>query len=473
MDEEDLVGGGSNNYQTYSVGQIKYAKYESTLRVDNLMKNGKKSDLQQAWEEKKFYDKLDQIVSEKLDRPDNLSLLEKKTEMAVAQGVSEEEIEHIWEEAYGQVRVNANGKISGSGGTQKRKRADSPAQPAKEEKTADKSAEELFLKEWEQNLNEIFEKATEPLRTFAGAVTTQLGLFDARKVLVWKTDKEEDRYKIVKSGAKTVDEFVKFNKELGALPLLTSAPPPPPSPQKKTVHKDVDEDEDDDPFGGDDENTNMHAQIFALLGKDACFGMGTADGDFEDAAKRVLEAKAARTGKPRPKDQNPTIYNAVMALRENNAEMRFAPAWVFSTMGNPVFYRLYSDGMMGAIRIAHSQITRIPNCRDFTIKELICSSEVMDMFAFKVATTWMGANTGSAREGGGYRRNIYENVNETNRILAFKIEQCLVFFESVYRVPNPLLSQFDKYVEKFPAKNTPEMKQFRELLPKYELVYRE
>lgn len=474
MDEDDLVSGGSNNSPIFfSVGQIKYAKYEYTKQVDDIIKKGKKTGLQEAWEQKKFFDGLDQIVAEKLERPANLSLLEKETAMAIAQGATEEKIEHIWEEAYGQVRVNANGKISGGGGTQKRKResADLSAQPAPAE-------EEKFLTQWEQNLNEIFEKATEPLRAFAGAVTTQLGLFDARKVQVWKND-NEDRNKIVKSGAKTVEEFVKLNKDLGALVLLEFAPDAPAAPAAPASRGHQEEEEDEEEEESSREITygaSPRKKMFSLLGAEACFDLDRADG-LEDAANRALEARRGKLGKGASK-YDADIFNAIRIMRRDDREMLFAPAWVYETMGNPVFYRLYSDGMVGAIRLAHSQITRIPNCRDFTIKELICSSEVMDMFAFKVATTWMASNAGAIGRG---RKTTYENINESNRILAFKIEQCLVFFESVFRVPSQVRAKYDQQLPKLEAYmkhnrlpyDAEKMRKFRTMLPQWELVYRE
>ncbi len=184
--------------------------------------------------------------------------------------------------------------------------------------------------------------------------------------------------------------------------------------------------------------------------------------------------------------------NAIKQIGMSDVERRFAPAWAFEVMGSAIYRRVLSTTTLAAFDVALAHVNRIPGCETFTMKELICSKSVADMFAFLVAANWISSGDGSeskqsSRRGGGgdKSRHNYLNVTRVRELVASKIETCKVWFESVVRMPNPLCKQFErllqsKYADKLADPNADQqavedwklrMEAYQKMLPQHELVY--
>lgn len=122
--------------------------------------------------------------------------------------------------------------------------------------------------------------------------------------------------------------------------------------------------------------------------------------------------------------------------------------WVFSVIDLAALSQILTEGSLGAIMLAHAQIQRIPNCMNFTLKQLLMSDGVRDMFAIFVAFQYQLASGGNAYAG---RASTQGNVKGTTFMLSAGIEtrnmlSKLVlgaqdWFRDVYETQNPLYVQ--------------------------------
>jgi hypothetical protein len=179
------------------------------------------------------------------------------------------------------------------------------------------------------------------------------------------------------------------------------------------------------------------------------------------------------------------VQEARNALKAASTEMAFAPAWAWECMGSALWRRFVSVDALAAIQMAHTQVNRLPGCSQFSVKELVCSHEVHDQFAFLVAYNYLstsdtmpGRKDGAAKQNGGHM--TYLNIEHLRRMLAAKVLTCHVWFEThVRRRPNPLLAAFDKKREHMmherPDLREDErwqtaMKRYRAMMPSHELI---
>jgi hypothetical protein len=129
-------------------------------------------------------------------------------------------------------------------------------------------------------------------------------------------------------------------------------------------------------------------------------------------------------------------------------EEKYAPAIFFETQSLEVWERLVLPGAMAALRMAHQMVTRVPNCRDFTLKELVRSDDVLDAFARVVAFQFRSAadaaGTGSCKGQSSGSSKYYINMLKMQDGLSDELEHILVWFESVRAIEEPLRAECKK-----------------------------
>ena len=140
------------------------------------------------------------------------------------------------------------------------------------------------------------------------------------------------------------------------------------------------------------------------------------------------------------------MADALNHIKLTETERVFAPAWAFNVVGSGIFRSILSTTSFGAFEAAHAAVRRIPGCRSFTMKELICSPDVADKFAFLVAYEYLGSGDelSQSSRGSRYSRNsTYLNVHRLRQLLGQQVYTCKIWFESVRARSNPLLLEFD------------------------------
>lgn len=118
--------------------------------------------------------------------------------------------------------------------------------------------------------------------------------------------------------------------------------------------------------------------------------------------------------------------------------------WVFNVLDLAALSFIISDGSLGALTMAHAQIKRVRGCERFTLKQLLMSEEVRDVFAIYVAFQYQLASGGNAYAG---RASTQGNARgttfmlsaglETRKQLALLVETAQYWFQDVYETANP------------------------------------
>ena len=128
--------------------------------------------------------------------------------------------------------------------------------------------------------------------------------------------------------------------------------------------------------------------------------------------------------------------------------------WVFNTLDLAALSFIISDGSLGALTMAHAQIKRLRGCERFTLKQLLMSEEVRDVFAIYVAFQYQLASGGNAYAG---RASTQGNARgttfmlsaglETRRQLALLVEGAQYWFQDVYETANPTWWKIKEEIE--------------------------
>ncbi len=267
---------------------------------------------------------------------------------------------------------------------------------------------EYILKNWERDLIYITRRAMAPLIRFAGALAVKVHQDDMRVLLAWTGDKthttERRLDNMVERGAKSVEELIDLNAHLGR-PFLASF------------------------FAAAQEGT-LQKNVFAAA-------------SISEASKSAAE-------------------QAIRALEERAGEEDFASLWAFQVINEHAWSRILSNSTYAAMCMARSKLNRIEGCESFTLRELICSEQVMDMFAFMVSIEWltsgdaMDAGARTSRRGANTK---YFNVNKYRDLLGNMSYTCNIWFEAVVARPHPLVGD----------KRVPGM--YEPAMPKRELVH--
>ena len=127
--------------------------------------------------------------------------------------------------------------------------------------------------------------------------------------------------------------------------------------------------------------------------------------------------------------------------------------WMYSVLDLSAFQHILSAGSFGAMSLALGQIRRIPGCEKFTMKQLIMSEGVRDIFAIFVAFQYLlssGGNayawrTGSSERGMAKGSPFMVSAGlETRKMLYAQVETAQYWFRDVYEMENPIYANLKK-----------------------------
>ncbi len=337
------------------------------------------------------------------------------------------------------------------------------------------SLERAMVAEWERDLRDIVVRAMEPLVRFVGAVAVK-----SRRDYIRASMKN-----VVSEGAQTVVEFVDANGHLGRTLLskyLDQAPTEPPQAAQ----------EQQQVAGPARATVGGVAESGPAAPVQAPFDLADLDQSpaylaarFQKPTARYLRQRIRDERDPqirRGLEQHLMRVTALETLEDRALEMAFAPAWAFEVLGDPLWRRIVDNTTLAAMNMAHAKVRRIEGCSSFTLKELICSDDVSDQFAFLVAAEWLNAgddSTTTSRQRGA--RGRYLNLNMYRTTLGNELYVCSIWFESVYARANPLLHEFARRkAERLAKINDParraqvalSLDAYGAMLPRRELVYR-
>lgn len=370
---------------------------------------------------------------------------------------------------------------------QKQQQQQAPAVPATKEDNFEEAAvpaaipaavpiHTIFM-DWSDELNDIVQRANQPILNLLGAVAVKLRLDDVRSLMTYDAKKKDPREKLaIVQGydAKTVEEWARSNAFLG--PQLLGL-------YLKSVTVD---------------QWKLNAPILNI---NACLDIRTLDRghlpehEYEHATRAQLDAAEQRVI-ANPNDanalRNRDLIRAQLELQDGvdrvyallagqEAERVFSPAWAFGVIPEAAFIRFISPTAWSAIQMAVGYITRLPRCQDVTLKELACSESVLDYFATVVAYHYL--NTGDAtgitgggggtikraRNGGKTYLNVNTARNEMSERMALIAE---VFSRDVYKREHPLLAHFDQRISTLSPEEQVGMAVYRQHFPQRMLVVR-
>jgi hypothetical protein len=277
--------------------------------------------------------------------------------------------------------------------------------------------EQILLERLHTELNHLVSRALQPVIRFVGMVAMRLRYDDSRILLQWNDNPKatmDERLSIVKKGT-SLEDFVQKNLFLGTrfLQMFVSAFDVP-----------QEDDYDEEEIAEEQKNPVRRTLSFQNAPIGACF-------DLDGGGLVQLNST------------NVSLQNALRQLVRSEVEVQFAPAWAFESMDSAVFRAVLSTTCFGAIEAAAARIRTIPNCKSFTTKELMCSDQVSHQFSFLVSSMYLmsGDEVGSRGHG---RNAAYLNIVKMRNALADSAYTCLIWFESVYVRPHPLLQKFDQ-----------------------------
>lgn len=271
--------------------------------------------------------------------------------------------------------------------------------PAKLQKTG-------VLSQLENDMDRIVRSGLQYLYSTVGAIAVKLGDHDTRRYYKWKGVgvSLDDLQSPIVRGATSPTEFIKNNAHLGK-PLLKIAL-----------------------------ETYQEGQqlLFPTTESDASIGV------------------------PIPVSVQDEI--TIMSLLDsivipNGAVPAVQTDWVFSVIDDSIFHFLLDASCVAAMGMAVSLIRRIPNCRQFSLKQLIMSEDVRDVFALLVAYQFLLASGGSAYAGstasaGGKVKGTNLMVSaglKTRELLSAQVMCAQDWFTQVYAMRNPRKRELETY----------------------------
>ena len=116
--------------------------------------------------------------------------------------------------------------------------------------------------------------------------------------------------------------------------------------------------------------------------------------------------------------------------------------WAFTLMDDTVFHYILNATTLGAMLLSVSYIRRVEGCSTFTLKELVMSEGVRDIFAQVCAYHFLIASGGSAYAGRAQvtDRGKVAGTNlmvsaglKTRQLMYIQMEGAKIWFENVYR----------------------------------------
>lgn len=335
-----------------------------------------------------------------------------------------------------------------------------------------------------RDINDLLEQALQPMVTALSAVAWKLGYMDARSLMLYdpKLNAAKDktlpsqRLRVVSEDPRhpalqSLEEFKRvYEPMLGTTFLRAFMVQAAEAPGLMELRKLERLAKTNPPRGK--EKTGVFT-LMEPVGSDACFDFqrdttGPGRPEYDAKALELAESLAQRY----PNDQS--IRDALDRLRAGrdaldlmgltDPQKRFAPAWAFEVVSSAVFRAFVQPAGLAAFDMAHAHVRRIPGCGTFTLRELICSTGVLDQFAFLVAHQFLDASKGLPPlkgEGRGRDRSAYVNINQMREMLLRRHYLCTIWFESVRAVSSTLPAEFERYraqvrEQKFPGVALPD-----------------
>jgi len=131
--------------------------------------------------------------------------------------------------------------------------------------------------------------------------------------------------------------------------------------------------------------------------------------------------------------------------------------YIYGILDEATFTAVCEPAVMGAILTAKAQINRIPGKENFTLKELMMSPGVFDMFQQRVSFVFLSGSGGYAYAGkssstqfgkvNGTTFNVSVGLKQ-REALAANMECSGYWFQDVYRVQNPRIKELEEFVAK-------------------------
>jgi hypothetical protein len=284
------------------------------------------------------------------------------------------------------------------------------------------------------NLNNLVRQGLEPMMTFIGMLNVKLRKEDDRLLLLYKEDNPtfRERTQLVKVPESNQEKefwlnaIAQVGKELVAM-------------YSNTVLYDVTENVKPEP-------ANAPAIGF----------------NIEEFMDSVIEQEAI----------DPVILGNTI-FPQNDVEAQFAPIWVFHCLRDSLFRAIISQHCLGAIEYAYSMLVNNPGFNNWTIKELILSTQVRHQFAFLVSSCYLSSgdtvpdNTRSQRG----RNSTYLNIVRMRTMMADQIECCLTWFESVRAIPSKVRALFIQQFDQMFGADPQRRARYLKYLPERELIY--
>ena len=130
--------------------------------------------------------------------------------------------------------------------------------------------------------------------------------------------------------------------------------------------------------------------------------------------------------------------------------------YIYGILDEATFTAVCEPAVMGAILTAKAQINRIPGKENFTLKELMMSPGVFDMFQQRVSFVFLSGSGGYAYAGRSSNTQ-FGKVNGTTfnvsvglkqrEALAANMECSGYWFQDVYKVQNPRIKELENYIK--------------------------
>lgn len=288
----------------------------------------------------------------------------------------------------------------------------------------------------EKNVEEIVRNGLTYLDMFVGSLGAAFGDRDVRQFYKWrdrdgmpgKNSNLQELTNPVKRGARTIEEFIIFNKHLGSKLLSVIIPS---ILEEKSV--------------ANDDRYKDVSDFMATMQQEARIGEGL----FGD--------RGLFSNVPVTVDDELYIQSLIQKHIPDTGNFPNAQTdWVFSVLDDATFIYLLEATSLGAMNMALSQIREIPNCRDFTLRQLMMSDGVRDKFALFVVFHYQLMSGGNAYSG---RKNtsrgrlngttyMVSQGFQTRNALYAQVETGKYWFQRVYPQANRRYKEMQDFKRK-------------------------
>ncbi len=150
----------------------------------------------------------------------------------------------------------------------------------------------------------------------------------------------------------------------------------------------------------------------------------------------------------------------LMNLMDSSLVKKTPKDWIFGVLQESFFAFLLSMSTLGSMQLALDQVRSIPNCKQFTLKQLISSEGVRENFSFLCAYQMLLASGGSAYAGRtsagkvpGTTFMISAGLETRNRLEAKMVCAKMWFGSKVYASRNPLHAQLIQFIAEAESEN--------------------